>query len=95
MTDCKSFHRLYIETRLFHVTRHDAGQRKAVVNSSLEESFLNFVADRQKSSTRYVTHHISVHHQTVCSVKQKPLTPLSFSTSTSFESSRLSSPTNS
>ncbi|GFT49678.1 hypothetical protein TNCV_3368141 [Trichonephila clavipes] len=38
------------------VTRHDAGRRRAVCNSSLEERILNVVFDRPKSSTRTVVH---------------------------------------
>ncbi|GFW30789.1 hypothetical protein TNCV_4089091 [Trichonephila clavipes] len=45
------------QTRSFHVTRHDAGRRRAVTSSSLEESLLNVVTDRPESSTRAVAHH--------------------------------------
>ncbi|GFX54799.1 hypothetical protein TNCV_2556851 [Trichonephila clavipes] len=37
------------ETRLFHVTRHDAGRRRPVRSPSLEESILNVVANRSES----------------------------------------------
>ncbi|GFX99929.1 hypothetical protein TNCV_259661 [Trichonephila clavipes] len=57
------------------------------------QSILNVVAVRPESSIKAVAHHVSVSHQTVCSVKRKSLTPLLFSTRTSFESGRLSSPT--
>ncbi|GFW00655.1 uncharacterized protein TNCV_2284011 [Trichonephila clavipes] len=62
----KRLHHQLRETRLFHVTRHDAGQRRAVRSSSLEESTLNAVADRPESSTRAVAHHLSVGHQIIC-----------------------------
>ncbi|GFU66470.1 uncharacterized protein TNCV_3807131 [Trichonephila clavipes] len=39
------------ETRFFHDTRHDDGRRRAVRNSSLEESILNVVADRVKNKS--------------------------------------------
>ncbi|GFX12107.1 uncharacterized protein TNCV_2998901 [Trichonephila clavipes] len=64
-------HRHFWETRSFHVTRHDASQRRAVRNPSQEESILNFVADRHKSSTRALAHHLSLSHQTVCRVLTK------------------------
>ncbi|GFV45309.1 uncharacterized protein TNCV_2037621 [Trichonephila clavipes] len=54
------------ETRSFHVTRDDAGRRRAVSSPSLEESILNAVTDRPESSTRAVAHHVSLSHQIVC-----------------------------
>ncbi|GFU80348.1 uncharacterized protein TNCV_3521221 [Trichonephila clavipes] len=44
-------HRQLCETHSFHVTRHDAGRRRAVQSPSLEESILNGVADRPESSS--------------------------------------------
>ncbi|GFV74110.1 multiple epidermal growth factor-like domains protein 10 [Trichonephila clavipes] len=38
-------HRQLRETRLAHVTRHDAGRRRAIGSPRLEESILNVVAD--------------------------------------------------
>ncbi|GFX95751.1 hypothetical protein TNCV_4886771 [Trichonephila clavipes] len=55
-------------TRSFHITRHDAGRRRAVRSPSLEGSILNVVADRRESITRAVAHHLSVSYQTVCRV---------------------------
>ncbi|GFV42496.1 hypothetical protein TNCV_1293741 [Trichonephila clavipes] len=48
MPDHKTFqplHRQFCETRSFHVTRHDAGRRRAKCSSRLEEIFLNVVAE--------------------------------------------------
>ncbi|GFV58301.1 hypothetical protein TNCV_558631 [Trichonephila clavipes] len=48
--DHSFFQRLYrqlCEPRLFHVTRHDAGRRRAVRSSILEEIILSVVAVRQ------------------------------------------------
>ncbi|GFX86318.1 hypothetical protein TNCV_2562001 [Trichonephila clavipes] len=50
---------------LFHITRHDVVRRTAVRSSSKEESILNVVADRTKSSTRTVAYYESVSHQMV------------------------------
>ncbi|GFY12271.1 hypothetical protein TNCV_283741 [Trichonephila clavipes] len=44
----QQLHRHFRETRSFHVTRHDAGQRRSVPSPSLEESTLIVVADKQK-----------------------------------------------
>ncbi|GFV55782.1 DUF4817 domain-containing protein [Trichonephila clavipes] len=55
-------HHLLRGTRSFHVTRHDLGRRRAVKSQSMEESILNVVADRPKSSTRAVAHQVSVSH---------------------------------
>ncbi|GFU45108.1 hypothetical protein TNCV_4235741 [Trichonephila clavipes] len=55
----QQFHHQLRETRLFYVTRHDAGRRRLVRTPSLEESILNVVVDRPDSSTRAVAHHIS------------------------------------
>ncbi|GFS88088.1 hypothetical protein TNCV_764681 [Trichonephila clavipes] len=55
MPDRRIFHRLHrqlSEIHLFHVTRHDTVQRRAVRSSSLAKSVLNVVADRPESSTR-------------------------------------------
>ncbi|GFW29213.1 hypothetical protein TNCV_4132872 [Trichonephila clavipes] len=52
-------HRQLRETCSFHVTRYDAGRRRAVPSPSLEEDILNVVADRPESSTRAVAHHLS------------------------------------
>ncbi|GFY06617.1 DUF4817 domain-containing protein [Trichonephila clavipes] len=59
-------HRQLRETRSFHVTRHNAGRRRAVLSPSLKESILNVVADRPESSTRAVAHHVNASHQAVC-----------------------------
>ncbi|GFW91578.1 hypothetical protein TNCV_4499981 [Trichonephila clavipes] len=56
-------HRQVLETDLFHVSR-----RRAVQSPSLEESILNAVADRPKSSTRAMSHHLSGSNRTVCIV---------------------------
>ncbi|GFV87338.1 hypothetical protein TNCV_4033101 [Trichonephila clavipes] len=67
MPDHRTFQRLHRqlwETRLFHVTRHDAGRQ----SPNLEESILSIVADRPDSSTRAVAHRVSVSHQTDCRV---------------------------
>ncbi|GFT40112.1 uncharacterized protein TNCV_2171221 [Trichonephila clavipes] len=85
-------HRHIRETRLFYARRHDAGRRRAVRSSSLEEGIWNVVPDRSESCTRAVAHHVSMGHQTVYSVKRKLLMPFPFSASTSFESDRFSSP---
>ncbi|GFW94673.1 hypothetical protein TNCV_4247131 [Trichonephila clavipes] len=61
-------HRELHETRLLLVAKHDAGIRTALRTPSLEESLLNFVADRPESSTIAVAHHVSVSHQAVCRV---------------------------
>ncbi|GFV11102.1 uncharacterized protein TNCV_2718461 [Trichonephila clavipes] len=61
-------HRQLREMRSFHVTRHDAGRKRAVRSSIRGESILNVVAVRPESSTRAVAHHISVSRQTVCRV---------------------------
>ncbi|GFX09912.1 uncharacterized protein TNCV_3565901 [Trichonephila clavipes] len=50
-------HRQLCETRSFHITRHDANQRRAVSSPNPEESNLNVGADRPGSSTRVVAHH--------------------------------------
>ncbi|GFW29212.1 hypothetical protein TNCV_4132871 [Trichonephila clavipes] len=55
----KRLHRQLRETCSFHVTRYDAGRRRAVPSPSLEEDILNVVADRPESSTRAVAHHLS------------------------------------
>ncbi|GFX16754.1 DUF4817 domain-containing protein [Trichonephila clavipes] len=71
MTNYRIFLRLHCqlrETRSFHITRHDPGQRRATRCPSVEESILNAVADRPESSTRAVAPHVSVSHQTVCKV---------------------------
>ncbi|GFW57895.1 uncharacterized protein TNCV_1418421 [Trichonephila clavipes] len=71
MPDHRTFQRLHRqlrETRSFHVTRHDAGRRRPVRSSSLEESLLNVVTDRPELSTRAVARHVSVNHQTICRV---------------------------
>ncbi|GFU69928.1 hypothetical protein TNCV_3348531 [Trichonephila clavipes] len=87
--DHRSFQRLHHqlrETRSFHVTRHEVGQR------SLEESILNVVADRLQTSTRAVAHHVHVSYQTVCRVlNENRLHP--YSASTSFKPGRLFFPT--
>ncbi|PRD27373.1 UNVERIFIED_CONTAM: hypothetical protein NCL1_35529 [Trichonephila clavipes] len=60
MPDHRSFQRLHRqlrETHSFHITRHDAGRRRAVSSPGQEESILNVVADRPESSTRTVAHH--------------------------------------
>ncbi|GFT40633.1 hypothetical protein TNCV_3008071 [Trichonephila clavipes] len=44
-------HRELSEKRSFYVPRRDADRRRAVPSPSLEESTLNVVADRPKSST--------------------------------------------
>ncbi|GFX29476.1 uncharacterized protein TNCV_4498711 [Trichonephila clavipes] len=49
-------HRQLRKERLFHVTRHDAGRRRAVRSPSLKESILNVEADRPKSSRAVVSH---------------------------------------
>ncbi|GFX01022.1 hypothetical protein TNCV_4579881 [Trichonephila clavipes] len=51
-------HHQFREALSLHVTRHDAGRRRAVPSSSLEESILNIVADIPESSTRAVAHHL-------------------------------------
>ncbi|GFV25061.1 hypothetical protein TNCV_885271 [Trichonephila clavipes] len=51
-------HRQIRETRSFHVTRLDAGRRRAVPNPRLKESILNVVDDRSESSTKAVTYHV-------------------------------------
>ncbi|GFX58160.1 uncharacterized protein TNCV_4049181 [Trichonephila clavipes] len=56
------------ETRLFQVTRHDAGWRRTIRSSSLKEIILNVVADRPQSSTRAVAHLVSVSQETICRV---------------------------
>ncbi|GFW06810.1 uncharacterized protein TNCV_3289101 [Trichonephila clavipes] len=71
MPDHRTFQwlqRQHRETRSFHVNKYDAGRRRAVRSSNLEENILNIVADRPESSTRAVAHHLSVSHQTVCRV---------------------------
>ncbi|GFX79404.1 hypothetical protein TNCV_1715541 [Trichonephila clavipes] len=45
------------ETRSFHVTRIDAGRRRAASSPSLEECILNFVSHKPESSTRDVVYH--------------------------------------
>ncbi|GFX01953.1 hypothetical protein TNCV_371421 [Trichonephila clavipes] len=52
MPDHRIFQRLHrqlCEKRSFHVTRCDAGQRRAVPSPSLEESILYVVADRPEA----------------------------------------------
>ncbi|GFV96939.1 DUF4817 domain-containing protein [Trichonephila clavipes] len=74
MPDHRISHRLHHqlrETHSFHVTRYDAGRRRAVRSSSLEKSILNVKSDRPESSTRTVAHHVSGSHQTVCRVLNK------------------------
>ncbi|GFS58183.1 hypothetical protein TNCV_1411481 [Trichonephila clavipes] len=44
----KQLHPQLRETRSFHVTRYDAGRRRAVLSPRLEESNLIVVADRSK-----------------------------------------------
>ncbi|GFT27524.1 hypothetical protein TNCV_1276131 [Trichonephila clavipes] len=67
------------KTRSFLVTGHNAGLRRAVSSSSLEESILNVVADRPESSTRAVAHHVSGSYQTVCRVlKENRFHPFHF-----------------
>ncbi|GFX42888.1 hypothetical protein TNCV_5072521 [Trichonephila clavipes] len=61
-------HRQLCETLSFYVTRHHASRRGTVHSPSLEESILIVVPDRPESSTRFVTHHVSVIRQTVCRV---------------------------
>ncbi|GFT56469.1 DUF4817 domain-containing protein [Trichonephila clavipes] len=85
-------HRQLLETRSFHVTRHDAGRRRHVCSPTLEERILNVGSDRPESSTRAFAHYVSVSHQPFCNVKRKSLTPVPFSASTSFKPDRLSSP---
>ncbi|GFU85768.1 DUF4817 domain-containing protein [Trichonephila clavipes] len=71
MPDHKVFQRLYrrlCETRSFLVIRHDSGRQRAVRSPSLDESFFNVMADRPKSSTRAVAHHVKMSHQTVSRV---------------------------
>ncbi|GFX57776.1 hypothetical protein TNCV_1495371 [Trichonephila clavipes] len=69
-------HRQLHETRLFHVTRHDAGCRTAVCSPNLEESILNVVADRPGSSTKAFANHVNVQngklggHQTCLSINR-------------------------
>ncbi|GFW33248.1 hypothetical protein TNCV_2859261 [Trichonephila clavipes] len=53
------------ETSSFHVTIDDVGRRRAVCSPSVEESIVNVVADRPKSSTRAVAPHVSMIHHTV------------------------------
>ncbi|GFS52950.1 hypothetical protein TNCV_330971 [Trichonephila clavipes] len=60
------FNRQLRETRSFLVIRHDAGRRRTVFSTSLEESILNVVADRPESSIRVVAHLVSVSQQTLC-----------------------------
>ncbi|GFV42051.1 uncharacterized protein TNCV_1569181 [Trichonephila clavipes] len=79
-TDFQRLHRQLRETSSFHVSRHHAGRRRAVRSPSLEESILNVVADRPESSTRAVAHVLDSDFS-CCS------------SSTSFESGKLSSPT--
>ncbi|GFW93448.1 hypothetical protein TNCV_46511 [Trichonephila clavipes] len=50
-------HRQLRETRSFHVTKYDAGRRRAVRSPRLEESTLNVVAAGPESSTRDLAHH--------------------------------------
>ncbi|GFW55025.1 uncharacterized protein TNCV_2786401 [Trichonephila clavipes] len=67
----KIFQRLHRQLRepcSFHVTKHDAGQQRAVRSPSQEESILNVVVVRPESSTKAVAQHISMSHQTVCRV---------------------------
>ncbi|GFV67879.1 hypothetical protein TNCV_926451 [Trichonephila clavipes] len=57
MPDHRIFQRLHRQLRETHslpFTRHDADLQRAIRNPSLEESILNFEADRPKSSTRAV-----------------------------------------
>ncbi|GFV56881.1 hypothetical protein TNCV_1869221 [Trichonephila clavipes] len=84
-------HRPFRETGSFQVTRHDTGT--LLRRPSLEKSILNVVTDKPESSTGAVAYHLSVSSDRLQSVKRKSLTPLPFSASTKFESSRLSSPT--
>ncbi|GFY12489.1 hypothetical protein TNCV_1799111 [Trichonephila clavipes] len=59
MPDHRSFQRLHRqlrETHSFLVARHDAGQRRPVRSSSLEESILNFLVNKSESS-QAVAHH--------------------------------------
>ncbi|GFW47128.1 hypothetical protein TNCV_55811 [Trichonephila clavipes] len=59
MPDHRTFQGLYRQLReicSFHVTRHNACQRRDVRNQSLEGSILNVVAVRPESSTR--AHHV-------------------------------------
>ncbi|GFX91183.1 DUF4817 domain-containing protein [Trichonephila clavipes] len=79
MPDHRIFQRLQRqlhETRSFHVTRHDAGRRRHVRSSNLDESILNVVANRPESSTKVVAHHVSVSHQSVCRVLNENLSHL-------------------
>ncbi|GFU94840.1 hypothetical protein TNCV_4552921 [Trichonephila clavipes] len=48
-------HRQLRETHSFHVTKHDAGRLRAVLNSRLEENIVSIVAVSPESSTR--AHH--------------------------------------
>ncbi|GFV56597.1 transposable element Tcb1 transposase [Trichonephila clavipes] len=96
--ECRIFQRLHRrlrETHSFYVNRRDAGRRRTVRSPSLVESILNVVSDRPELSTRSVAHDTSVSHQTLCSVKRKSFTSLSFSASTNLESRGLSFPTTS
>ncbi|GFW75141.1 hypothetical protein TNCV_448461 [Trichonephila clavipes] len=69
-SDCRMpnriiFQRLHCKlrkTRSFHVTRHDAGRRRAVPSPSLEESILNVGAVKPEPSTRAVAYYISLSH---------------------------------
>ncbi|GFV62324.1 uncharacterized protein TNCV_1131071 [Trichonephila clavipes] len=69
ISDHRIFQRLHRQLReacSFHVTRHDAGRRKAVRSPSLEGSILNVVVDRPELNTRHAAPRVSVSHQTVC-----------------------------
>ncbi|GFU72920.1 hypothetical protein TNCV_5003421 [Trichonephila clavipes] len=47
-----------LRNRFVLLTKHDAGQRRAVRISSLRESILNVVADRPKSSIKVADHDV-------------------------------------
>ncbi|GFS86474.1 uncharacterized protein TNCV_513401 [Trichonephila clavipes] len=56
MPDHRIFQRLHRqlrETRSFHLTRHDAGRRRAVRSTRLEENISRVVVDKPESNTRY------------------------------------------
>ncbi|GFT41755.1 hypothetical protein TNCV_4708131 [Trichonephila clavipes] len=74
MLDHRIFPRLHHQlrkTRSFLVTRHDARERSALHSTSLEESIWNDVSDRPEPSTRAVSHHLNVDHQTICRVSNE------------------------
>ncbi|GFW25290.1 hypothetical protein TNCV_5088561 [Trichonephila clavipes] len=50
-----------LETHSFNITRHDAGQGRAIRCPSLEESILNVVDDRPKSSRKASGWYSNVH----------------------------------